>query len=210
MPSPLTAKQVRILQCLESATGWLSRKEMEAQAGMKGYSRALGAPTGSDRDDSLEARGLVIRLDKKPPFRYRITIAGRNALLALGQSARERQVALPLLETIDQQFADDLRESIALSAAQRRARLARAPGTPVTVEVRTQVFVRNPDVVVEVLLRAAGTCEGCRRPAPFRRRSDGSAYLEVHHKLPLSQGGEDTVENALALCPNCHRERHYA
>jgi 5-methylcytosine-specific restriction protein A len=33
--------------------------------------------------------------------------------------------------------------------------------------------------------------------------------LEVHHKKQLSEGGEDTVENAIALCPNCHREAHY-
>jgi 5-methylcytosine-specific restriction protein A len=33
--------------------------------------------------------------------------------------------------------------------------------------------------------------------------------LEVHHKTPLSARGEDTVENAIALCANCHRELHY-
>ncbi|MFM0350878.1 HNH endonuclease [Paraburkholderia sp. RL17-347-BIC-D] len=27
--------------------------------------------------------------------------------------------------------------------------------------------------------------------------------------MPLAQGGPDTVANAIALCPNCHRERHY-
>jgi 5-methylcytosine-specific restriction protein A len=25
----------------------------------------------------------------------------------------------------------------------------------------------------------------------------------------LAEGGEDTVENALALCPNCHRRLHF-
>lgn len=32
---------------------------------------------------------------------------------------------------------------------------------------------------------------------------------EVHHKVPLSAGGDDTVENAIALCPNCHRKAHF-
>ncbi|WP_256325004.1 HNH endonuclease signature motif containing protein [Nitrosomonas sp. Nm132] len=41
------------------------------------------------------------------------------------------------------------------------------------------------------------------------RKHDGSPYLEVHHKIPLAFGGEDTVVNAIALCPNCHREAHY-
>ncbi|MGB4922720.1 MAG: HNH endonuclease signature motif containing protein, partial [Candidatus Nitrotoga sp.] len=34
-------------------------------------------------------------------------------------------------------------------------------------------------------------------------------YLEVHHKMQLAKGGEDTVENALGLCPNCHRYSHF-
>ena len=25
----------------------------------------------------------------------------------------------------------------------------------------------------------------------------------------LADGGADTVENAIAVCPNCHRELHY-
>ena len=33
--------------------------------------------------------------------------------------------------------------------------------------------------------------------------------LEVHHTKPLAEGGEDTVNNAEALCPNCHKEAHY-
>jgi len=31
----------------------------------------------------------------------------------------------------------------------------------------------------------------------------------VHHKKTLALGGEDTVDNSLALCPNCHREMHF-
>ncbi|HXU34436.1 MAG TPA: HNH endonuclease [Thermoanaerobaculia bacterium] len=33
--------------------------------------------------------------------------------------------------------------------------------------------------------------------------------MEVHHRIRLAYGGEDTVENAVALCPNCHREAHH-
>ncbi|HDR7378766.1 TPA: HNH endonuclease [Bacillus toyonensis] len=38
---------------------------------------------------------------------------------------------------------------------------------------------------------------------------DGTPYLEVHHVVPLATGGEDSVENAVALCQNCHRKAHY-
>ena len=34
-------------------------------------------------------------------------------------------------------------------------------------------------------------------------------YLEVRHKVRLVDNGEDTVENAIAIGPNCHREAHY-
>ena len=34
-------------------------------------------------------------------------------------------------------------------------------------------------------------------------------FLEVHHVKSLSDGGEDTLDNVIALCPNCHREKHY-
>jgi 5-methylcytosine-specific restriction enzyme A len=90
----------------------------------------------------------------------------------------------------------------------RAARLSLAPRTPEKMIVMTRVFRRNADVIATVLLRANGICEGCRHPAPFKR-ADGRPYLEVHHKKRLADGGDDTVDNAYALCPNCHRERHF-
>lgn len=92
---------------------------------------------------------------------------------------------------------------------ERRKRLKSAIQKPKQKTVTTIVYERNPDVVAEVLYRAKGNCEKCFRLAPFNRKSDGSPFLEVHHKVPLSQDGDDTVENAIALCPNCHREMHY-
>lgn len=92
----------------------------------------------------------------------------------------------------------------------RAERLRRAPTLPKRTQVVTTVFVRNPDVVAEVLSQANGQCQRCARPAPFMRGSDGTPYLEVHHRVPLAVGGEDTVANAIALCPNCHRAAHYA
>lgn len=68
-------------------------------------------------------------------------------------------------------------------------------------------FVRAAAVKNAVLERAAGKCECCGESAPFVR-ADGTPYLEVHHLVPLSQGGEDTTGNAVALCPNCHRKLH--
>ncbi len=112
-------------------------------------------------------------------------------------------------ELLHDQFLQSVRKALQDSTEQRLARLAKAPKKPSKKTVRTEVFNRNPDVVAEVLLRADGNCEGCKKPAPFKRKSDSSPYLEVHHRIPLAQNGEDTIENAIALCPNCHRERHF-
>lgn len=99
--------------------------------------------------------------------------------------------------------------ALASDPESRRRRLKEASSKPSTRTHEIRVFERNPDVVAEVLFRAAGRCESCRSAAPFRRSSDGSPYLEVHHEVRLADGGDDTVENAVALCPNCHRQRHF-
>jgi len=106
-------------------------------------------------------------------------------------------------------FDRQVERSSADSPAARAARLLAAPKIPAKIKATTDVFVRNADVVAEVLHRAKGTCEHCEKPAPFLRRKDGAPYLEVHHLKPLSEGGEDTVANAVALCPNCHRQKHH-
>lgn len=91
----------------------------------------------------------------------------------------------------------------------RRKRLSSASKKPERIRVYSYTYRRNPDVVVEALDRAAGSCEICSRPAPFIRATDGSPFLEVHHLIPLTDGGDDSVENVVALCPNCHRKKHY-
>jgi 5-methylcytosine-specific restriction endonuclease McrA len=91
----------------------------------------------------------------------------------------------------------------------RRKRLKLTPRKPTIRIVKTAQFVRNPDVVAEVLERAEGRCESCKKPAPFLRKSDGRPFLEVHHKIMLAAGGDDTVANAIAACPNCHRKLHF-
>ena len=80
---------------------------------------------------------------------------------------------------------------------------------PKSVETTSHTFVRDPLVKAFVLNQAAGVCEGCGQKAPFMSVA-GDPYLEVHHVLPLAQGGSDLASNAVALCPNCHRRAHYS
>lgn len=55
--------------------------------------------------------------------------------------------------------------------------------------------------------RANGICDLCLNPAPFNDKN-GRPYLESHHIEWLSKGGLDSIENTVALCPNCHRRMH--
>ena len=109
------------------------------------------------------------------------------------------------LTVLDQEIAKSMRDT----SENRRRRLKSAPKTPEKIQTVMTAFKRNPDVIVEVLLRANGICERCKQEAPFLRRKDETPYLEVHHIVRLADGGVDSVENALALCPNCHRELHF-
>lgn len=68
-------------------------------------------------------------------------------------------------------------------------------------------FERDPNVVAWVKFMAKGRCEVCEVDAPFVDMG-GAPFLEVHHLRPLAEGGPDTVDNAIAACPNCHRQLH--
>jgi len=70
-------------------------------------------------------------------------------------------------------------------------------------------YERNPLVHAWVLQQAQGVCDLCNSSAPFITIR-GTPYLEVHHVIPLAEGGPDIIENTVAVCPNCHRELHYS
>ena len=84
----------------------------------------------------------------------------------------------------------------------------RGVGSPSRIKRETTVVGRDPEVQRWVLQRADRLCELCCKPAPFDK-PNGSPYLEIHHIHRLADGGSDVPENAVALCPNCHREAHY-
>ena len=112
-------------------------------------------------------------------------------------------------EEYDEELQKEITLSKYLDTKTRLENLSKASKIPQKIKVITTAYKRNPNVIVTVLLRANGVCENCNNRAPFIRVSDSSPYLEIHHKIPLAKGGEDTVKNSLALCPNCHRKMHY-
>jgi len=112
-------------------------------------------------------------------------------------------------EASRRKLTEEIQRSKNLAPDELQRRLAAAPRMPERVQIVSVGYRRNADVIVAVLNRAQGICERCGKNAPFFRKSDGTPFLEVHHRRQLADGGEDTTENALALCPNCHRELHH-
>ncbi len=118
-------------------------------------------------------------------------------------------VTVGYLSAVTDDFEDEVAASLRLSSDERKKRLASASRKPAVVKIVTTNYRRNPDVVAEVLVLAGGVCHQCKQRAPFTKASTGEPYLEVHHRTPLANDGDDTVDNAIALCPNCHRKTHH-
>lgn len=76
-------------------------------------------------------------------------------------------------------------------------------------EYKTTVkqYARNEYVVEYAKRLANGVCQLCEQVAPFKDKK-GKPYLETHHIVWLARGGEDTIYNTVALCPNCHKRMH--
>jgi predicted HNH restriction endonuclease len=72
----------------------------------------------------------------------------------------------------------------------------------------TRSYERSALVVAIAKVRADNRCElpNCAYPAFVDM--DGIPFTEVHHIEPLSDGGEDVLENVACLCPAHHREVH--
>jgi len=72
------------------------------------------------------------------------------------------------------------------------------------------VYVRNNALRTLVKRRSNYSCEMPSCDYMGFEQENGDKYIEVHHLIPLSQGGEDSLSNTVALCPICHRKLHYA
>ena len=156
--------------------------------------------------DSLYSTGLLTKCSDDLPLKKRTRSGGWSEVYDIGEI-----LSLPS-QTQDRavvELSAEVAKAALLPASELRRLASKAPKLPERIQIVSLGFRRSPHVIVVVLRRANGICEQCGRAAPFTRRSDGTPFLEVHHTTPLSQGGEDTIGNAVALCPNCHREAHH-
>lgn len=82
------------------------------------------------------------------------------------------------------------------------------PEAAITSSKSKPEYTRSKAIIDYVKKRADGVCEGCKKPAPFTSKT-GDPYLHAHHVHELSEGGSDTPETVIALCPNCHYQVHH-
>lgn len=156
--------------------------------------------------ESSVPTSLLIKRSDGLPLKKRTQSGGTSEVVEVPDLL---DLPICIREETDDELASEIARVTSLSAAELKRRLSNAPKIPKRIQIISMGFRRNAHVIVAVLRRAKDTCEGCGKKAPFKRRSDGSPYLEVHHRIPLAEGGEDTVSNAMGLCPNCHRKAHH-
>lgn len=100
-------------------------------------------------------------------------------------------------------------------------------GKPVTSKHRTYccddcrkkfadvtVWNRGRDAYsLRILYRDNFTCQDCGEFHAYKNANGiyvpiDDGQLQVHHVIPVSEGGGDEPENLLTLCKNCHKKRH--
>lgn len=110
-------------------------------------------------------------------------------------------------EILKQKEQRQRRKACKLSDTELASRADKIGGRPGSRQVSTTTYERNGYIAEYARRRAEGVCQLCEQSAPFLD-GNGGPYLESHHIIWLSRGGEDSIENSVALCPNCHRKMH--
>ena len=103
---------------------------------------------------------------------------------------------------------EELERESARLYRENSGRIPKGQAAPPRLVTAAEQFIRDAAVVAYILSVSEGACECCTKPAPFTK-PNGLPYLEVHHVRRLASGGSDKISNAVAVCPNCHRELHY-
>ena len=88
-------------------------------------------------------------------------------------------------------------------------------GPPGSRTTTVSIYRRNPEITHLAKLMARGICCLCKQEGPFMDQAHvmdqvpAFPFLETHHVKWLSKGGKDSIDNTVALCPNCHRKMHH-
>ena len=143
------------------------------------------------------------------------SLLGRQWVTGLRPAKNVGANVLPVIESLILQYEGitsipKVEFEDQVSKLRRLKSLTKPQGTisPGKQSKKTTYFDRDANIVAWVLKKSDGICESCDNLSPFVK-PNGDFYLEVHHLRRLADGGSDTITNAIAVCPNCHRELHF-
>lgn len=86
---------------------------------------------------------------------------------------------------------------------------SKAIAMPETREHLVETYVRHKGWAKKAKETFGTDCLVCPCDNHFNK-PDGEPYIEVHHIVPLCEGGEDGVWNLSVLCAHHHRMAHFA
>ena len=90
-----------------------------------------------------------------------------------------------------------------------RTQTDQRPARPRKRTLAAYDYDRDPLVIAIARKRATHRCEIHSCAHPTFETAEGIPYTEVHHIIPLSDGGPDTIDNVACLCAAHHREVHF-
>jgi 5-methylcytosine-specific restriction protein A len=150
-----------------------------------------------------------VTLDGKPYQKTQPDYRGKNRtvwIFSLKLVSRKLPAIVPE-ETFRREEELKEKQTSKLSDEELAKRVASSKRKAPTQKVLSKRYVRNEYVSELAKRNSDGKCQLCGQAAPFNDKNN-TPYLEVHHITWLSKGGTDTIENTVALCPNCHRKVH--
>lgn len=110
---------------------------------------------------------------------------------------------IPILEKIKVEDAiDDATKNI---KDENEKKNTRELGKEQTVYARENFPLAE---INKIYNRAKSKCECCG--CETFEKKNGEMYFEIHHIVHYSDGGENSAQNCVLLCPNCHRKIHFA
>ncbi len=172
-------------------------------------------------DESYES--LRIRLQKENNQRWLRSISrnGNNAATTTRRIIRKRKPVLPQPQDADDDgtgaeaskavFDHPHERKYAESRSEQEFGQDLNPDDRPAVFVKDKktghdpekVFSRTKNVLESIMRRADNRCELCDIKRDSAMENGETANLELHYIIPLSEGGEHSIKNAVVLCPDC-------
>lgn len=154
----------------------------------------MNATIGNLIRNARRAQKLTLRvLSERTGIDYSLLSRYENGIV--NPSLQKLCIIASALNISEDAFLSDIQvEELSLSS-RRRSQFSRTDDNQ---------FIVSASIASRVVIDAAkGKCELCKNTYP-----DGELFLESHYVVWLQDGGEPTIDNVVALCPNCHKRIH--